>query len=217
MESQKIHINVKETLENKKMQLVLKRILDVILSGLGLMILSPIFLIIGILIKLDSKGSVFFKQVRVGIYGNEFEIYKFRTMVNDAEKKGRQITVGKDNRITKVGNFIRKYKLDELPQLINVFKGEMSLVGPRPEVPRYVELYDEEQEQILLVKPGITDYSSIEFRNENEILGESSNPDKEYIENIMPCKINLNMKYINEISLITDIKIILKTIMCIIK
>ena len=136
MESQKIHINVKETLENKKMQLVLKRILDVILSGLGLMILSPIFLIIGILIKLDSKGSVFFKQVRVGIYGNEFEIYKFRTMVNDAEKKGRQITVGKDNRITKVGNFIRKYKLDELPQLINVFKGEMSLVGPRPSLPK---------------------------------------------------------------------------------
>lgn len=217
MEYKKELINVKEDLENKKVQLIIKRAFDVIASSIGLIVLSPIFLIMSILIKIDSKGPVFFKQERVGLNRQPFKIFKFRTMVNDAEKKGRQITVGSDSRITKVGHFIRKYKLDEFPQLINVFKGEMSLVGPRPEVPRYVELYDAKQEQILLVKPGITDYASIEFRNENDILGKSLNPDKEYIENIMPSKIDLNMKYIKEISLLTDIKIIMKTLICIIR
>lgn len=133
-------------------------------------------------------------------------------MVTDAEKIGKQITIGNDSRITNVGKFIRKCKLDELPQLINVFKGEMSLVGPRPEVPKYVDLYDEYQEQILLVQPGITDYASIEFRNENDILGESSSPEETYIKDIMPTKIELNVKYIKNISLVEDFKLILKTI-----
>ncbi|WP_297133213.1 sugar transferase, partial [Terrisporobacter sp.] len=163
------------------------------------------------------KGPVFFKQKRVGKNKKIFEIYKFRTMVTDAEKLGKQITVGNDTRITRVGNLIRKCKLDELPQLINVLKGEMSLVGPRPEVPRYVDLYDEYQEQILLVQPGITDYASIEYRNENDILGKSNNPEDTYIQEVMPAKIELNMKYIKNISLIEDIKLIFSTIVAIAK
>lgn len=217
MQSSKLQINVEESIKSKKIQLIIKRIFDVIASGVGMIILSPLFIIISILIKLDSEGNVFFKQRRVGKNKKIFEIYKFRTMVTDAEKIGRQITIGNDSRITRVGAFIRKYKLDEFPQLINVLKGEMSLVGPRPEVPRYVELYDEEQEKILLVKPGITDYASIKFRNENDILGKSIDPDREYIENVMPTKIDLNLKYISEISLLTDIKIIINTIIAIIK
>lgn len=210
-------LNVQKELEDKKFQLIMKRIFDITASVVGLVILSPIFILISIFIKLDSRGPVFFRQIRVGLNKKEFKIFKFRTMVNDAEVKGRQITVGNDNRITNVGYFIRKYKIDEFPQLINVLKGEMSLVGPRPEVPSYVELYDEEQEQVLMVKPGITDYASIEFRNENEILGNSLNPEEEYIENIMPMKIELNLKYINEISVLTDIRLIFRTILCIIK
>lgn len=217
MELSEQNSDLKELLDRKRAQLVIKRIFDVVASGIGLIVISPVLVLISVLIKIDSRGPVFFKQKRVGKNNEIFEIYKFRTMVNDAEKIGRQITVGNDNRITNIGKFIRKYKIDELPQLINVFRGEMSLVGPRPEVPRYVELYSENQKQILLVQPGITDYASIEFRNENDILGKSSNPDKEYIENIMPAKIKLNLKYINEVSLFTDIKIIIKTVICIIK
>lgn len=217
MQSSKSMIDVKEKLASRKIQLLLKRIFDIVASGLGLLILSPLLIIIALIIKMDSEGPIFFKQKRVGINKKPFSIYKFRTMVNEAEKLGKQITIGNDNRITKVGLYIRKYKIDELPQLINVFIGEMSLVGPRPEVPRYVDLYDEQQQQILFVKPGITDYASIKFRNENEILAKSKNPEDEYIKNIMPMKIDLNLKYIEEISIITDIKIILKTIICIIK
>ena len=217
MQSSELIVNIEESLNSKRIQLIIKRIFDIVASGIGIIVLSPIFILIGILIKIDSRGSIFFKQKRVGKNKKIFEIYKFRTMVSDAEKIGRQITVGDDSRITKIGKFIRKYKIDEFPQLINVLKGEMSLVGPRPEVPRYVELYDEGQQQILLVKPGITDYASIEFRNENDILGKSLNPEKEYIENIMNAKIKLNLKYINEISLITDIKIIIRTIRLIIR
>lgn len=217
MQSSKLEVNVEESIKSKQIQLIIKRIFDVIVSGIGIIILSPLFIIISILIKLDSEGTIFFKQRRVGKNKKIFYIYKFRTMVTDAEKIGRQITIGNDSRITRVGKFIRKYKLDEFPQLINVLKGEMSLVGPRPEVPRYVELYDEKQEKILLVKPGITDYASIKFRNENDILGKSLDPDREYIENVMPTKINLNLKYISEISLVTDIKIIIDTIIAIIK
>lgn len=204
-------------LKNKKFVLFIKRLFDIIASFFGLVILSPMFIIIAICIKIDSKGPVFFKQKRVGKNKKIFEIYKFRTMVTDAEKLGKQITVGNDTRITRVGNFIRKCKLDELPQLINVLKGEMSLVGPRPEVPRYVDLYDEYQEQILLVQPGITDYASIEYRNENDILGKSNNPEDTYIQEVMPAKIELNMKYIKNISLIEDIKLIFSTIVAIAK
>lgn len=217
MQVSKSFVDIQSELKKKKLSLVIKRIFDIVASLCGLIILSPMLIIVAICIKLDSKGPVFFKQKRVGKNKKIFEIYKFRTMVTDAEKLGKQITVGNDSRITRVGKFIRKCKLDEFPQLINVVKGEMSLVGPRPEVPRYVELYDEYEEQILLVQPGITDYASIEFRNENEILGNSSNPEETYIEEIMPTKIELNMKYIRNISLIEDIKLILNTILSILK
>jgi lipopolysaccharide/colanic/teichoic acid biosynthesis glycosyltransferase len=195
-----------------KFNKAVKRIFDFICSTLGLIILSPILIAIVIKIKTDSDGPVFFKQIRVGEKKKEFEILKFRTMVVDAEKLGRQITVGNDSRITKVGGFLRKYKLDELPQLINVFKGDMSLVGPRPEVPRYVELYNEEQRKVLEVKPGITDLASIRYRDENDLLGEAENPDDLYINTIMPDKLSLNLEYINKNNVFFDIYIILKTI-----
>ena len=195
-----------------KFNKAVKRIFDFICSTLGLIILSPILIAIVVKIKIDSDGPVFFKQIRVGEKKKEFEILKFRTMVVDAEKLGRQITVGNDSRITKVGGFLRKYKLDELPQLINVFKGDMSLVGPRPEVPRYVKLYNEEQRKVLEVKPGITDLASIRYRDENDLLGESENPDDLYINTIMPDKLALNLVYINKNNVFFDIYIILKTI-----
>ena len=195
---------------------MLKRIFDITLSLFGLIILLPFMLIIAILIKIDSKGSVFFKQVRVTKNGREFKIFKYRTMRVGSDKYS-QITVGKDSRITKVGDFLRKYKLDEIPQLINVLIGDMSLVGPRPEVPKYVALYTEEQREILKVRAGITDYASIEFSNENDILANETDPEKAYIEKIMPRKIELNKKYLSEISIMTDIKIILLTIKKILK
>lgn len=195
---------------------MLKRIFDIISSLFGLILLSPFMIIIAILIKLDSKGPVFFKQVRVTKNGREFKIFKYRTMKIGSDKFS-QITVGKDSRITKVGDFLRKYKLDEIPQLINVLIGDMSLVGPRPEVPKYVGLYTEEQREILKVRAGITDYASIEFSNENDILANEADPEKAYIEKIMPRKIELNKKYLSEISVMTDIKIILLTIKKILK
>ena len=195
---------------------MLKRIFDIVSSLFGLILLSPFMIIIAILIKLDSKGPIFFKQVRVTKNGREFKIFKYRTMRVGSDKFS-QITVGKDSRITKVGDFLRKYKLDEIPQLINVLIGDMSLVGPRPEVPKYVALYTEEQKEILKVRAGITDYASIEFSNENDILANETDPEKAYIEKIMPRKIELNKKYLSEISVITDIKIILLTIKKILK
>ena len=190
------------------------RFFDILLSGIGLIVLSPIFFILSIWIKLDSEGPVFYKQNRVGKENVDFLLFKFRSMVTDADKTGLLITVGgRDPRVTKSGYFIRKYKLDELPQLINVFWGEMSLVGPRPEVRKYVELYNNEQRKVLTVKPGITDYASIEYIDENKILGESEDPEKTYIEIIMPEKIQQNMKYINNKSLKEYFKIILLTIM----
>ena len=195
---------------------MLKRIFDTILSLFGLVILLPFMLIIAIFIKLDSKGPVFFKQVRVTKNGREFKIFKYRTMRVGSDKYS-QITVGKDKRITEIGSFLRKYKLDEIPQLINVLVGDMSLVGPRPEVPKYVNLYTEEQKEILKVRAGITDYASIEFSNENDLLASEENPEKAYIEKVMPKKIELNKKYLSEISVLTDIKIILLTIKKILK
>ncbi|HNX90214.1 MAG TPA: sugar transferase [Paludibacteraceae bacterium] len=189
------------------------RFFDFLLSGIGLIVLSPIFLIFSIWIKLDSEGPVFYKQNRVGKDNVEFLLYKFRSMVTDADKTGLLITVGgKDPRVTKSGYFIRKYKLDELPQLINVVWGDMSLVGPRPEVRKYVELYNNEQRKVMTVKPGITDYASIEYIDENKILGESEDPEKTYIEIILPEKIRHNMKYINNKSIKEYFKIILLTI-----
>ena len=196
---------------------MLIRLLDIVLSLLGLIFLLPIFVILAVWIKFDSQGSIFFRQIRVGKDGRDFRIYKFRTMIVNAEKMGI-ITIGeRDPRITNSGYFFRKYKLDELPQLINVFKGEMSFVGPRPEVRKYVEMYNQEQLKILTVKPGITDYASIEYINEDEILGKSLNPEKTYIEEIMPQKIKYNMKYINNKTVIEYFKIIFLTIIKIIK
>lgn len=189
------------------------RFFDILLSGIGLIVLSPIFFILSIWIKLDSEGPVFYKQNRVGKDNVDFLLFKFRSMVTDADKTGLLITVGgRDPRVTKSGYFIRKYKLDELPQLINVFWGEMSLVGPRPEVRKYVELYNHEQQKVLTVKPGVTDYASIEYIDENKILGESEDPEKTYIEIILPEKIRHNMKYINNKSIKEYFKIILLTI-----
>ena len=196
---------------------MLIRLFDIVLSLLGLLFLLPIFVILAVWIKFDSQGSIFFRQIRVGKDGRDFRIYKFRTMIVNAEKMGI-ITIGeRDPRITNSGYFLRKYKLDELPQLINVLKGEMSFVGPRPEVRKYVEMYNQEQLKILTVKPGITDYASIEYINEDEILGKSFNPEKTYIEEIMPQKIKYNMKYINNKTVIEYFKIVFLTIIKIIK
>ena len=195
---------------------MLKRIFDITLSLFGLIILLPFMLIIAILIKFDSKGPIFFKQIRVTKGGREFKILKYRTMRAGSDKYS-QITVGKDERITKIGSFLRKYKLDEIPQLINVLIGDMSLVGPRPEVPKYVALYTDEQKEILKVRAGITDYASIEFSNENDLLALEKDSEKAYIEKIMPKKIELNKKYLSEISMLTDIRIILLTIKKILK
>jgi len=196
---------------------MLIRLLDIMLSLLGLLFLLPIMVILAVWIKFDSQGSIFFRQIRVGKDGRDFRIYKFRTMIVNAEKMGI-ITIGeRDPRITNSGYFLRKYKLDELPQLINVLKGEMSFVGPRPEVRKYVEMYNQEQLKILTVKPGITDYASIEYINEDEILGKSLNPEKTYIEEIIPQKIKYNTKYINNKTVIEYFKIIFLTIIKIIK
>jgi lipopolysaccharide/colanic/teichoic acid biosynthesis glycosyltransferase len=189
-----------------------KRCFDIFFSFIGLLLLSPFFILLALIIILDSKGGVFYKQVRVGKNGKDFKLYKFRSMRVGSDQKGLLTVGGRDSRITRSGYFIRKYKLDELPQLINVFFGDMSLVGPRPEVRKYVDLYNEEQLKVLNVKPGITDYASIQYSNENEVLAKSQNPEKTYIEEIMPHKLKLNQKYINEIGIVTDFKIILKTI-----
>lgn len=190
----------------------MKRIIDIIASGCGLLVLSPIFLILAIWIKLDSKGPVFYRQVRVGKNGKDFRIFKFRSMVINADK-GSLITVGgRDPRVTRSGYYIRKYKLDELAQLINVFIGDMSIVGPRPEVRKYVDLYTEDQMKVLKVRPGITDYASIEYMDENVLLEKSSDPDKTYIKEIMPAKMELNMRYINNPSLFEYFKLIFLTL-----
>ena len=193
------------------------RFFDFILSLVGLVVLAPILIVLAIWIKIDSKGPVFYKQVRVGQNGINFGLFKFRSMVVDADKKGLITVGGRDPRITRSGYFIRKYKLDELPQLINVLVGDMSLVGPRPEVRKYVNLYTDEQQKVLSVKPGITDYASIEYMDENEILGKSSDPEKTYIEDIMPEKIKYNMKYINNKNLFEYFKIIFLTVLKIVR
>lgn len=197
--------------------MIAKRIFDLFFAMLGVFILAPLFLFIGFWIKFDSHGPVFFRQERVGRFGKTFRIFKFRTMCLDAETKGRQITVGADPRITNSGRFLRQYKLDELPQLLNVIYGEMSLVGPRPEVPRYVALYSPEVHKLILsVPPGITDYASIEYRDENRILGLATDPDQAYIEEIMPAKLAYCKRYVAERSLLVDFMIIIRTLRTII-
>ena len=189
----------------------MKRLFDIIMSGAGLLILTPLFLIIALWIKLDSRGPVFYRQVRVGRNNKDFRIFKFRSMRMGADN-GSLVTIGgRDPRVTRSGYFIRKFKIDELPQLFNVFIGDMSLVGPRPEVRHYVNYWTEDQMHVLDVRPGITDPASIKFRNENELLAKAEDPEKYYIEVIMQEKIKLYLEYVKNHSFLYDIKLIFQT------
>ena len=195
----------------------MKRLFDIVASGLGLLVLSPILIIVAIWIKLDSEGPVFYRQVRVGRYNKDFRIFKFRSMRIGSDK-GSLVTIGgRDPRVTRSGYFIRKFKIDELPQLINVFVGDMSLVGPRPEVRHYVNYWTPEQMRALDVRPGITDPASIRFRNENELLEKADDPEKDYIEVIMQEKLKLYLEYVDNASFWYDIKLIFQTFWVIIK
>ncbi len=193
-----------------------KRVFDLLFSVIGLVAITPVMLILAFIITIDSKGGVFYKQVRIGKNQKPFSLYKFRSMRTDADKKGLLTVGNNDSRITKIGYYLRKYKLDELPQLINVLFGNMSFVGPRPEVEKYVKLYNQEQLMVFNVKPGITDWASIKYVNENEILAKSSQPEKTYIEEIMPAKLKLNLEYVKHNNIFVDIKIILLTIKAIV-
>ena len=195
----------------------MKRLFDVLTCSLALILLLPLELAIALCIVSDSRGGVFYRQTRVGKNGNDFSLLKFRTMRPRADQNGPLITIGADNRITRCGHLLRKYKLDELPQLINIVKGDMSIVGPRPEVRKYVELYNERQRKVLSVRPGLTDYASLEYISESELLAQSSNPEKTYVDEIMPAKLELNLKYIENQSVKVDIKLIFKTLMAIVK
>ena len=195
----------------------MKRIFDIFFAFIGIVFLTPFFLIISLLIIIDSKGGIFYKQERIGRHGSMFKVFKFRTMRPDSFSKGALTVGSRDPRITNIGYYLRKYKLDELPQLFNVLFGDMSFVGPRPEVKKYTDLYNEEQKKVLSVRPGITDYASIKFRNENDLLSETDEPEKLYIDVIMPEKLKLNMQYIQDNSVFKDIRIIFVTIYTIIK
>jgi lipopolysaccharide/colanic/teichoic acid biosynthesis glycosyltransferase len=188
------------------------RTLDVLFSFLGLILLSPFFLLIPFFIKISSSGPVLYNQSRIGLNGVEFSVYKFRTMRMNSDKLGLITVGGRDPRITPIGYYLRKYKLDELPQLINVLVGDMSLVGPRPEVKKYVDLYTQEQSKVLTIPPGITDWASIYYRNENIILGQSSDPEKDYVEKVMPDKLKYNLIYIENYGPVEYFKIIFSTL-----
>ena len=189
----------------------MKRLFDIVASGCGLLVLSPVLLVVAIWIKLDSRGPVFYRQVRVGYKNKDFRIFKFRSMRTGADKGSLVTSGGRDPRITRSGYFIRKYKLDELPQLINVFIGDMSLVGPRPEVRQYVDYWTPEQMHVLDVRPGITDPASIKFRNENELMEKAENPEEYYINVIMQEKIKLYLEYVENASFLYDLRLIFKT------
>ena len=186
-----------------------KRLMDVLLAGLGLLVLLPLFAAIALWIKFDSKGGVFFRQERVGRHGRTFRIHKFRTMLRDDAAVQRQLTVGADPRITRAGRWLRSSKLDELPQFIDVLRGDMSLVGPRPEVPRYVALYPADvRDKVLSLRPGITDLASLAFRRESDLLARSADPEREYIEVVMPQKLRYAVQYAEQASVMTDLRII---------
>jgi len=190
---------------------IAKRIFDIFSSLIVLVLLFPLFLIIALWIVVDSRGGAFYKQIRVGKNGKEFNLLKFRSMRSGADRSG-QLTIGNDNRVTTVGRFIRKTKLDEFPQLLNILAGQMSIVGPRPEVPKYVALYSDEQKKVLTVRPGLTDYASLEYFDEQKILGQAADPEKAYIEEVMPKKLDLNLQYIAESNFWVDLKLIFRTI-----
>lgn len=210
-----------DILSRKKVNLFLKRFFDIMMSLILLIILSPIFIILAIWIKLDSKGPVFYRQERVTTYGKIFKIFKFRTMVQDADKKGSLITIGEDPRITKIGKKIRKSRLDEIPQLINILKGDMSFVGTRPEVPKYVEKYTDEMKATLLMPAGVTSRASIEYKDEDEIinkyLSKGEKLDDIYIKRVLPEKMKWNLEYIEKFTILEDLKIEINTIINVIK
>ncbi len=189
----------------------MKRTFDIAMSLFGLICILPLLLVVAILIKLDSRGPIFFRQERIGMRFRPFQILKFRTMVHKLSSRGRAITVGDDARITRVGWFLRKTKIDELPQLINVLRGEMTFVGPRPEVPQYVELFRKDYEEILKIRPGITDLASLKYRDEAAILGQSKNPEEEYLTRVLPDKINLSKEYLRRSSFFFDLTLVFKT------
>ncbi|HIU82475.1 MAG TPA: sugar transferase [Candidatus Faecicola pullistercoris] len=204
-------------MKKKKAALFFKRCFDVTASFFGILFLLIPFAAVAVAVKCSSRGPVFFRQIRVGKNGREFRIYKFRTMVADAEKKGMQITVGGDSRVTGIGRVLRKTKVDELPQLFNVFAGQMSFVGPRPEVPHYVDMYSDYQKNVLRIKPGITELASIVYRDENDVLAKSEDPERTYIEEIMPEKIKLNMQYMQKMNVFYDIYLIFRTFAAVLK
>lgn len=206
-----------DILNKKRGSLFLKRVFDVIVSLIMLIILLPVFIILGIAIKIDSKGPVFFRQERITQYGRIFRIFKFRTMVNDAEKLGTQVTVGNDSRITRVGSFIRNCRLDEISQLLNILTGDMTFVGTRPEVKKYVDYYTKEMMATLLLPAGVTSLASIYYKDEAELLEKSENPDKTYIEEILPKKMKYNLQSIEKFNFIEDIKIMFMTALAVIK
>lgn len=195
----------------------MKRLFDILASGFGLICLSPLFAVLAVWIKCDSPGPVFYRQVRVGRGNKDFRIFKFRSMRVGSDKKGLITVGGHDPRVTRSGYYIRKYKLDEFPQLINVFIGDMSLVGPRPEVRKYVDIYTPEQLRVLDVRPGITSLASLRYRNENELLAQAEDPDRCYVEKVMPDKLAIDLEYVPKANLLTDIKLIFATIASIIK
>jgi len=190
----------------------IKRPFDLIFSFVGISLFLPVGALIALIIKIEDGGPIFYIQERVGQGGRHFKMIKFRTMIRDADKIGSAITIGKDSRITRVGRWLRSFKLDEFPQLFNVLKGEMSFVGPRPEVPKYVTLYNDTEREVLNLVPGITDPASIIYRNENEILGKFGDPEKHYVEKIMPDKIRINLEYAKKANVLSDIFVILQTI-----
>lgn len=206
-----------DILSKKKGSLFLKRVFDVIVSLIMLIILLPVFIILGIAIKIDSKGPVFFRQERITQYGRTFRIFKFRTMVNDAEKLGTQVTVGNDSRITRVGSFIRNCRLDEISQLLNILTGDMTFVGTRPEVKKYVDHYTKKMMATLLLPAGVTSLASIYYKDEAELLEKSENPDKTYIEEILPEKMKYNLQSIEKFNFLEDIKIMFMTALAVIK
>lgn len=191
----------------------MKRLLDIVISSAGLLVLLPLFAVVSLLIKAESRGPVFFRQERVGKDFAPFRIFKFRTMTLNGEGAGAPITVGGDKRITRTGRALRALKIDELPQLLNVLKGEMSLVGPRPEIRRYVQLFETDYRKLLVIRPGITDPASLEYSSEESLLAMSDNWEKDYIGKILPEKIRLSMQYVGNHSVVTDLKLIAKTIM----
>ena len=205
-----------ELLKKRTGSLIMKRIFDIVMSLLLLMILSPVFLAVSIWIKLDSKGPVFFRQVRVTTYGKQFRIFKFRTMCEDAEKKGSLVTVGNDSRITKVGEKIRHCRLDEIPQLLNVLAGDMTFVGTRPEVVKYVNAYSDEMYATLLLPAGITSVASIQYKDEDEILSKAKDPDDAYIHEVLPDKMKYNLASIENFSFLNEIKTMANTLKAVI-